>query len=82
MDQPRHRSPTPAAERMRRLRVRQREGAVVVSLDVSVALSEALVEADWLDAMDAENPDAIAEALARLHDWWLARYGADMGVTL
>ena len=53
----------------------------MVSLDVGAELSEALVDADWLDAMDAEEPDAIAEALVRLHDWWLERYGADMGVT-
>ena len=37
-------------------------------------MSEALIEAGWLNAIDAENPVAVAEAVAELHDRWLARY--------
>ncbi len=66
-------NPLTPAERQDRWRRRKRDGAIPIpagSLEVSAELSEVLIDADLLDAMDAENPVAIAEALARLHEWW------------
>ena len=65
--------PNNGAERQRRYRRRKCDGAVAIRLEVSAVMSEALIEAGWLNAIDAENSVAVAEALAQLHDWWLAR---------
>lgn len=65
--------PKIGTERQRRYRRRKREGAIATRLEVSALMSEALIEAGWLNAIDAENPIAVAEALAELHDRWLAR---------
>ncbi len=66
--------PKTSAERQQICRRRKREGAIPIpagSLEASATMSEALIEAGWLNAIDAENPVAVAEALAELHDWWL-----------
>ena len=71
--------PKTPAERQQLCRRRKREGAIPIpagSLEASATLSEALIEAGWLNAIDAENPVAVAGALAELHDWWL-EHGTD-----
>lgn len=56
-----------AAERQRRRRQRRRSGRGVLRVEVDfAALADALVEAGWLAAWDAENPEAIAVAVGRL----------------
>ena len=56
-----------AAERQRRHRQRRRSGRGVLRVEVDLtALADALVEAGWLAAWDAENADALAAAVGRL----------------
>lgn len=55
---------TPAAKQ-RAYRERKKSGRIVVRIEIDkVDVSERLIEAGLLDAWDADDPDAIASALA------------------
>ena len=57
---------TPAAERQRRYRRRQRAGQIVLRVAVDhVSVAEALIAAGLLASADYDNASAIAEALER-----------------
>jgi hypothetical protein len=55
------------AERQRRRRRRRRDGIIVVSVEVTLDLVEALVEARYLQASQADDKAEIEQALAALH---------------
>jgi hypothetical protein len=57
---------SPGAERTRRWRWRKQHGRVVVSLEVSPALTDKLIRRGWLDAAARDNKEAIATALVAL----------------
>lgn len=58
-----------AAQRMRRWRARQRDGRIVLRLEVNeVDVTEGLVEFNLLDPMKTEDPQAVATALEKFID--------------
>ena len=57
---------SPAAERMRRLRERRARGVRVVAVEIDADLLEALSELGLIDPDDADDPGALAFALAML----------------
>ena len=58
--------PTPAAERMRRLRERRARGARVVAVEVDVDLLENLVRLGLVGRGEVDDPAALAFALYML----------------
>ena len=64
-------TPTPAAERQRRCRERQRQGARCMGGDVPPDVVCALVENGWLDAGEADDPRKLGAALVDLADCWM-----------
>ena len=65
MDQPRHRTPTPAAARMRRYRRRQRDGVRVVPVEVDHELIEKLIDDGWIGEAEAVDLKRLADAVAK-----------------
>ena len=63
--------PISAAERQRRRRLRQRQGVRCISGEVLADLVGALVENDWLDLDDANDPEKLGAALVDLADCWM-----------
>ncbi len=57
-------APTPAAERQRRHRDRQRAGIFVVPVQVTGEMVEALCRRGDLDEGDSSGPDQVGEAIA------------------
>lgn len=56
-----------AAERMRRLRARRRKGAIVTHpVPVSAPAIETLINGGLLDAWDADDREAVTEAVETL----------------
>lgn len=54
-------------ERMRALRARRRRGDIVLrSITISPATIETLIDGGLLPAWDADNPDAVAQAIGLL----------------
>ena len=64
-------SPSPVAERPRRRRLRQRQGVRCISGEVLADLVGALIENDWLDLDEANDPEKLGAALVDLGDCWL-----------
>ncbi len=64
------RSLTPAAERMRRLRARRRDGLRVVAVEVDAAVVTALVERGWIGPGQVADPQALSDSLADLIECW------------
>ena len=67
-------APTAAATvaaRQRRRRLRQRQGVRCISGEVLADLVGALVENDWLDLDDANDPEKLGAALVDLADCWM-----------
>ena len=62
---------SPAAERQRRCRERQRQGARYMGGDVPPDVVRALVENGWLDAGEADDPRKLGAALVDLADCWM-----------
>ncbi len=65
MNQARHRSPIPAAARMRKYRRRQRDGVRVVPVEVDHALIEKLIDGGWINEAEAVNLESLADAVAK-----------------
>ena len=59
-------SATTEVERRRRWRARQRDGSRLVTIQITRAGIEALIVAGWLDPQQADDRDAITEALVNL----------------
>ena len=58
--------PTTSAERMRRLRERRREGAVVVSVEIEPEAIAELQRLGWLAPWQRSDPEAVADAVLAL----------------
>lgn len=61
---------TAAAERQRRWRERAREGRLVVQIEVSPEVVDALVDAGRLGQWDERDRTAVGDAIAKLTDEW------------
>ena len=59
-------APSPAAERMRRYRERQRAGRRVVQVEIDADGEEALIGAGLLGAWATDDGGAVADAVAAL----------------
>ena len=57
---------TTSAERMRRLRERRREGAVVVSVEIEPQAITELTRLGWLAPWQRSDPEAVADAVLDL----------------
>lgn len=66
-----------AADRQQRYRERRKAGSFVVWIEVDADLVEALVGARFLHGADADNPEAVKDAIQRVHDF-LKRHAAEM----
>ncbi len=64
-------APTPAAERQRRCRERQRQGMRYMGSDVPADVVRALVKNDWLEAGEADDSRKLGAALVDLADCWM-----------
>jgi hypothetical protein len=78
---------SPAAERMQRSRGQRRKGLRCVSVEISTAEIDALIEAGTLDRVARNDPDAIGAALGKMLDrlpiqMWRAHPGGANAVTL
>jgi hypothetical protein len=62
-----------AAARQRRHRARQRNGVLLVQLEVSEDITAALVQADLIAEHELENRCAIAKAVSALLRAWAAK---------
>lgn len=54
-----------AADRMRRLRARRREGVRVLPVEIGIEVVETLLEIDYLQVEDVGDLTAVATAVAR-----------------
>ena len=62
---------TPAADKMRRYRRRQKAGRVMLTIEVDVtALTDFLADRGFIMPWDADDRAAIAKALATALDVW------------
>ncbi len=64
-------SPSPAAERQRRYRRRQRQGVHCMSGDVPADVVRALVKNGWLGLGEGDDPRKLGAALVDLADCWM-----------
>jgi hypothetical protein len=62
--------PVSAAERQRRRRDRERSGAILVRLNVSSAVQQALIEEQWSDPAATGDPHQLASEIADFLDCW------------
>ena len=58
--------PSSAALRMRRSRERQRQGSMIISLEIGPSVISELVALEWLDVPDRGSKKAISRALTNL----------------
>ncbi len=68
VNQPRHISPTPAAERQREYRRRRREGDRIAHTDVPADVVDGLIARGLVSEAEAADPRRLGDALADLAD--------------
>ena len=64
-------TPTPAAERQRHYRERQRQAARCMRGDVPADVVRALVINGWMSQDEADDPQKLGAALVDLADCWM-----------
>lgn len=57
-----------AAERQRDRRRRQRDGAILVTVEIKPGAREVFTAARWIREWDEDSPEAVAAAVQRLVD--------------
>jgi hypothetical protein len=61
---------SPAAERLRRFRRRQRDGIITFAVHSTPDLRKALIAAGFIGALDRENRQKLSDAVDDLLDAW------------
>ncbi len=65
--------PTPAARRQRRLRQRRKLGLLVATVEVPLALAEALIEGALLPEDHSADPECLGAALVAACNEWAGK---------